>query len=197
MSEEREDTFLIAVTRVGADSRMAARADVYDQMGRVLSGGYGIDGWFDATVDYTANHDNGEAVWAHPGRGIEAQHALVVAGLAPEADDAIGAHPQVHVIRDGDREDGHVLAFECVRCNNTSDHPAVLAEVPCVDLSKWEHGHYWVSGDLFVGSTDVEITCIADCGMTIVNGQAVGEVSAEAAGSPPESEHDYGYYPEN
>ena len=197
MSEEREDTFLIAVTRVGAASRMAARADVYDQMGRVLSGGYGIDGWFDATVDYTANHDNGEAVWAHPGRGIEAQHALVVAGLAPEEDDRIGAHPQVHVIRDGGRDGGHVLAFECVRCNNDSDHPAVLAEVPCIDLSKWEHGHYWVSGDLFVDSKDVEITCIADCGMTIVNGQAVGEVSDEHAGSPPESEHDYGYYPEN
>ena len=194
---EREDTFLIAVTVTGGTSRMAARERVYDQMGRVLSGGYGIDGWFDATVDYTANHDNGEAVWAHPGRGIEAQHALIVAGLAPEADDRIGDHPQVHVIRDGGREDGNVLAFECVRCNNTSDHPAVLAEVPCIDLSKWEHGHYWVSGDLFVGSTDVEITCISDCGMTIVNGQAVGEVNAEAAGSPPESEHDYGYYPEN
>ena len=194
---EREDTFLIAVTRVGAASRMAARADVYDQMGRVLSGGYGIDGWFDATVDYTANHDNGEAVWAHPGRGIEAQHALVVAGLAPEEDDRIGAHPQVHVIRDGGHDGGHVLAFECVRCNNDSDHPAVLAEVPCIDLSKWEHGHYWVSSDLFVDSKDVEITCISDCGMTIVNGQAVGAISAEAAGSPPESEHDYGYYPEN
>ena len=186
MSEEREDTFLIAVTRVGADSRMAAREDVYDQMGRVLSGGYGIDGWFDATVDYTANHDNGEAVWAYPGRGIEAQHALVVAGLAPEVDDAIGPHPQVVAHRDGGRGDGNVLMFECVRCNEAADHPAVLAEVPCIDLSKWEHSHYWVSGDLFVDSTDVEITCIADCGMTIVNGQAVGAVSTEHAGSPPD-----------
>jgi len=199
---EREDTFLIAVTVTGDTSRMAARDRVYQLMprgtwGQTRESDGVVVSWHDATVDYTENHDNGEAVWAHPGRGIEAQHALVVAGLAPEADDAIGAHPQVHVIRDGDREDGHVLAFECVRCNNTSDHPAVLAEVPCVDLSKWEHGHYWVSGDLFVGSTDVGITCIADCGMTIVNGQAVGEVSAEAAGSPPESEHDYGYYPEN
>lgn len=194
---EREDTFLIAITRVGADSRMAARADVYDQMGRVLSGGYGIDSWWDATVDSTCGHDNGDAVWTHPGRGLEAQRALVNLGLAPEADERVGRHPQVEAVRDGNRFDGHVLMFQCTRCGEAADHPAVLAEVPCVDLSKWEHGHYWVSGDLFVGSTDVEITCIADCGMTIVNGQAVGEISAEAAGSPPESEHDYGYYPEN
>lgn len=191
---EREDTFLIAVTRVGADSRMAARADVYDQMGRVLSGGYGIDSWWDASPDSTDRHDNGEAAWTHPGRGLEAQCVLVGFGLASEADLRVGHHPSITAIRN-DR--GDVIVYECDRCNNGSDHPAVLAEVPCVDLSKWEHGHYWVSGDLFVGSTDVEITCIADCGMTIVNGQAVGEVSDEAAGSPPESEHDYGYYPEN
>jgi hypothetical protein len=177
---EREDTFLIAVTRVGADSRTAARRDVYDQMGRVLSGGYGIDGWFDATVDYVANHDNGEAVWAHPGRGIEAQHALVLAGLAPETDDAIGPHPQVYVARDGDREDGGVLVYECVRCGNGSDHPAVLAEVPCEDVAKWEHSHYWVA------VTDWKIACISDCGMTVKGGRFIGEISAEAAGSPPD-----------
>ena len=199
---EREDTFLIAGTVTGDTSRMAARERVYQLMpkgtwGQTRESDGVVVSWHDATVDFTENHDNGEAVWAYPGRGIEAQHALVVAGLAPEEDDRIGAHPQVHVIRDGGHGDGHVLAFECVRCNNDSDHPAVLAEVPCIDLSKWEHGHYWVSGDLFVDSTDVEITCIADCGMTIINGQAVGAVSTEAAGSPPESEHDYGFYPEN
>ena len=198
---EREDTFLIAVTVTGDTSRMAARERVYQLMpkgtwGQTRESDGVVVSWHDATVDFTENHDNGEAVWAHPGRGIEAQHALVVAGLAPEEDDRIGAHPQVHVIRDGGRDGGHVLAFECVRCNNDSDHPAVLAEVPCIDLSKWEHGHYW-TGMSVDHHGIVTVECIADCGMTIVNGQAVGEVSDEDAGSPPESEHDYGYYPEN
>jgi hypothetical protein len=201
ITDQREDTFLIAVTVVGQPSRMAAREAVYALMGADIEGrSYlpgRLDSWWDATVDSTCGHDNGDAVWTHPGRGLEAQRALVNLGLAPESDERVGHHPQVEAVRDGDRFDGHVLMFECVRCNNGAEHPAVLAEVPCIDLSKWEHAHYWVSGDLFVDSTDVEITCIADCGMTIVNGQAVGEVSDEAAGSPPESEHDYGYYPEN
>lgn len=186
MSGEREDTFLIAVTRVGAASRMAAREDVYDQMGRVLSGGYGIDSWWDASPDSTDGHDNGEAAWTHPGRGLEAQRALVNLGLAPEVSERVGHHPAVVAYRDGDRYGGNIISFECTRCGEAADHPAVLAEVPCIDLSKWEHSHYWVGGDLFVDSTDVEITCIADCGMTIVNGQAVGAVSTEHAGSPPD-----------
>jgi len=198
---EREDTFLIAVTVVGQPSRMAARAAVYALMSADIEGrSYlpgRLDSWWDASPDSTDGHDNGEAAWTHPGRGLEAQRALVNLGLAPEVSERVGHHPAVIAYRDGDRYGGNIISFECTRCGEAADHPAVLAEVPCIDLSKWEHSHYWVSGDLFIDSTDVEITCIADCGMTIVNGQAVGAVSTEAAGSPPESEHDYGFYPEN
>lgn len=197
---EREDTFLIAVTVTGQPSRMAARKVVYDLMGADLDGRAflpgRLDSWWDASPDATDGHDNGEAAWTYPGRGIEAQRALVRAGLAPETDQAIGPHPSVYVIRN-DR--GEVIAYECERCGEASDHPAVLAEVPCQDMGKWEHGHLWVDDTGLLDGRSTTITCLSDCGMTIVDGQPVGEVSDECAGADPamESEHDYGYYPEN
>jgi hypothetical protein len=187
-STTKEHTFLIAVTVTGWPSRTRARRHVYDLMaadmeGRAFIGGGGLTSWHDAGVDHTDHHDEGEAVWAYPGRGIEAQRALVAMGYAPEVDMAIGHHPGVWVIRDGERIDGNVLCFECTRCNNASDDPAVLAEVPCIDLSKWEHGHYWVSNE---EDPIQRIECLSDCGMTIEFGQAVGAVSTEHAGSPPD-----------
>ena len=183
---EREDTFLIAVTVTGAASRMAARQVAYSLMplGKRVMGSAGvIESWWDASPDGTDGHDNGEAARTYPGRGIEAQRALIGLGLAPETDGAIGPHPGVTVIRN---DDGEVMAYECDRCGEASDHPAVLAEVPCIDLSKWEHGHLWVDNDNILNGFRNHITCISDCGMTIVNGQAMGAVSTEAAGSPPD-----------
>lgn len=181
MSEEREDTFLIAVTVTGQPSRSAARAEVYASMTRQI--GFGIESWWDAGPDHTDRNDNGEAVWVHPGRGIEAQFSLVLLGLAPESDRMLGQHPAPRVARDQDMLDGNVIAYECARCGNAADSPEVLAEVPCIDLSKWEHGHYWTTDD---EDPIQRITCLSDCGMTIEHGQAVGSVSAEAAGNPPE-----------
>jgi hypothetical protein len=198
---EREDTFLIAITVVGQPSRMAARALLYEALGRMRDfNDVPLESWWDASPDAADGHDNGEAAWTYPGRGIEAQRALVNAGLAPETDQAIGPHPSVYVIR-GDR--GDVIGYECERCGETSDHPAVLAEVPCQDMSKWEHGHYWVSGDVLNGA-GTRVVCLSDCGMTITDGVVEGEVCDECAGRPPESEnsyteseHDHGYHPEN
>lgn len=189
MSTEREDTFLLAVTVAGASSRAKARMLAYSLMplGQRVMGSDGvIESWSDATVDHVDNNDDGEAVTVHPGRGIEAQRALVAMGYAPETDMAIGPHPGVWVIRNGEDPNGDVLCYECVRCNNGSDHPAVLAEVPCVDLARWEHAHLWVDDNgILDGNSDV-ITCLSDCGMTIVDGKAVGEVSDEFAGYVPE-----------
>lgn len=180
MSEEREDTFLIAITVTDAPTRMHARQMVYSQMPtgvRVLGEHGTIESWWDATVDATDGHDNGEAVWTHPGRGFEAQSLLAAAGLAPEDDLHLGAHPSVWTIRDGDSPDGGILGYQCERCGETADHPAVLAEVPCRDLSVDDHGHMWVSETLLYGVYG-PITCASDCGMTIVNGTPIGKVEA-------------------
>lgn len=185
---DREDTFLLAVTVTGASSRMAARHVAYSLMplGQRVMGSDGVvESWHDASMDSTDGHDDAEVALTYPGRGIEAQHALVVAGLAPEIDDAIGPHPRVQVIRNQDQSDGDVMAFICDRCNNGSDHPAVLAEVPCIDLDKWEHSHLWVSDDIIMGGRN-RVTCLSDCGMWIEDGRVLGEVSDDAAGEPPQ-----------
>lgn len=179
----RDDTFLIAVTITGQTSRTAAREAVYEALGRMLLfTDMPLDSWWDASPDNTDGHDNGEAAWVYPGRGIDAQRALIAAGLAPEMDGAIGPHPSVTVLRN-DR--GDVLCYECDRCDEAADHPAVLAEVPCEDLSKWEHGHLWESDDV-VNGTGTTVTCLHDCGLSIMAGVVKGEVSDECAGAPPE-----------
>jgi hypothetical protein len=180
-----DQTFLIAVTVTGWPSRTRARRHVYDLMAEAQRTGFPgvagrVDSWWDASVDHADGHDNGEAVWTHHGRGIEAQQVLVMKGWAPSTDMALGPHPSLTVVRN-DR--GELMIFECDRCNNGSDDPAVLAEVPCEDVSKWEHGHFWHSNE----ADPIQIIeCLSDCGMTVRFGRFVGEVSDEHAGSPPD-----------
>lgn len=182
MSEQSDDqTFLVAVTLTGHTSRSAARAALYEAMGRtLLFTDMPLDSWWDAGPDHTDRNDNGEAVWCHPGRALFAQRLLVNAGLAPESDMALGPHPSPLAVQN---DAGEVIVYECERCGNGAESPEVLAEVPCIDLSRWEHAHYWTTDD---EDPIQRITCLSDCGMTIERGQAVGSVSAEAAGNPPE-----------
>lgn len=186
-TEQRDDTFLIAITITGQPTRAKARAALYQHL-IGLNVSRATDSWWDAGPDSVDGHDNGEAVWVHPGRAIEAQRALVALGYAPEADMAIGPHPSVYVARNQNDRHGEVMGFICDRCNNGSDHPAVLAEVPCIDLDKWEHSHYWVDDTGILDGESDTITCLSDCGMTIVNGQAVGAVSSEHAGMAPDTD---------
>jgi hypothetical protein len=170
-----DHVFLIAVT-VDGDTRDEARTQAYFALTRALTE-RSIESWWDAGDDATDDNANGAAVWVERGKACEAQRQLYYAGLMTDEENLIvGEHPEIRAIID--TNDGHVMAYECVRCDETADTVHAISIVPCRDLhipltpsqqreqGADRHNHYWSHDYTQV----LEAVGCAGCGSTVTLG---------------------------